>query len=733
MSSISFGNITAQKEYINPEIEKRNQSQENFGATIDKEKLKQDTVEFATKAEQQVKDNFIFRILRNLGVKEPKKLLKSIAYTAIAIAGVAIFGNKMSNKFADLGLKADDILQGDGFKWARNIGSKIKNTKANAGNFLKSHSKTVDDVTTTLKNPAKKLSAENSWAKAQCSGVKFQFASAVVESMQGIFYGWQKDVVNKNIKLVKSTNGKNFNFRPLLNLTKEIAMNFKNKADLTDLFSKTDEELIALMTQGKISQELLAFIKSIDLSDVNNSNFLDDIFANSQKDIKLLSSLLGDNSKAIEAYKGIVQDNLEDRVDFVEKFTKNIRKANGNADNKKLLDIFKKIQNGEFAGDKRTKNILMYHGMDNWYFTNKIDKVGHKIFGNKWKNVSRANLGSTLIKYNAVSGDLADSALGKFIQGFPTIFTESVSNHVCDMATFNMIVVPSFISLFNNVQDAPKEQKGATLVNNFMSDVGRITIVTPVAASITYGLASLKNLEGKSIISKCLKLVGKIVGLGLGNKNLHPTTFSGKLGKTAKGFIGGSFRFYLIMFAFSSLISKPLEKLITKIFGKPYDKEEVEKQKQLEEQKKQIVPELGITQGELMEKMEKNPQAMQRLQTDEKLAQTIAQNPKALLDLLDNKEVQYIEPKPTPASQGTILSPANKNKISNSTNAINKKRTKNEEEKQSSKTADVDSATYIPSSDFIAPQSSLSQEQLAEYNSTMERAEKALKAAEKYI
>lgn len=733
MNNISFGNVTAQKEYINPEIEKRNQSQENFGATIDKEKLKQDTVEFATKAEQQVKDNFVFRIMRNLGVKEPKKLLKSIGYTTVTIAGIAVFGNKMSNKFADLGLKADDMLQGDGFKWARNIGEGLKKTKTKVGSFLKSHSKTFDDVTTTLKNPAKKLSAENSWAKAQCSGAKFQFASAVVESMQGIFYGWQKDVVNINKELVKSTNGKNFNFGFLLKVTKEIAMNFKNKVDLTDLFSKTDDELVDLFTQGKISQELLGFIKSIDFTDVNNSKFLDDIFANSQKDKNLLFKLLGDESKVLEAYKGIVQDNLEDRVDFVEKFTKNIRKANGNADNKELLKIFKKIQKGEFGDDDRTKDILMYHGMDNWSFTNIIDKVGHKIFGDKWKNVSRANLGSTLIKYNAVSGDLADSALGKFVQGFPTIFTESVSNHVCDMAFMNMIVVPSFISLFNNVQDAPKEQKGATLVNNFMSDVGRITIVTPVAAAITYGVASLKNLEGKSILSKCLKLVGKVVGLGLGNKNVHPTTFLGKAGKTAKGLIGGSFRLYLIMFALSNLISKPLEKLITKIFGKPYDKEEVEKQKQLEEQKKQIIPELGITQGELMEKMEKNPQAMQRLQTDEKLVQTIAQNPKALLDLLDNKEVQYIEPKPTPASQGTILSPANKSKISNSTNAINKKQTQNEQKEQNSKTASVDSATYIPSSDFVAPQSSLSPEQLAEYNSAMERADKALKAAEKYI
>ena len=124
------------------------------------------------------------------------------------------------------------------------------------------------------------------------------------------------------------------------------------------------------------------------------------------------------------------------------------------------------------------------------------------------------------------------------------------------------------------------------------------------------------------------------------------------------------------MFLLSPKISEGIQKVVHNFFGKPYDKEEAEKQRQLEEQKKQMIPELGITQGELMEKMEKNPQAMQRLQTDEKLAYTISQNPKAILDLLDGKEVQYIEPKPSPASQGVLISPANKNRLNNQTNAV---------------------------------------------------------------
>jgi len=104
---------------------------------------------------------------------------------------------------------------------------------------------------------------------------------------------------------------------------------------------------------------------------------------------------------------------------------------------------------------------------------------------------------------------------------------------------------------------------------------------------------------------------------------------------------------------------------------------------------------------------------------------------------LDNKEVQYIEPKPTPASKGQILSPANKGKIGNSTNVSTNstQKTKTPNEAQTTKTTNnnVDTATYIPSSAFVAPNSSLSQEQLNEYNAMMTKADKALKRAEQYI
>ena len=72
------------------------------------------------------------------------------------------------------------------------------------------------------------------------------------------------------------------------------------------------------------------------------------------------------------------------------------------------------------------------------------------------------------------------------------------------MAFINAIVLPSFIELYKNVQDAPKEQKAATLADEFISGVGSFTLVMPAAGAITYGLATLGNLEGKGILSKIL-------------------------------------------------------------------------------------------------------------------------------------------------------------------------------------------------------------------------------------
>ena len=76
MSNVSFGNLSNNQQ-LSPAIEQRVQSQENFGA-VDREKLKQDTVEIAKNTQERVKENFVFRILKNtFGIEDPKKFLIS--------------------------------------------------------------------------------------------------------------------------------------------------------------------------------------------------------------------------------------------------------------------------------------------------------------------------------------------------------------------------------------------------------------------------------------------------------------------------------------------------------------------------------------------------------------------------------------------------------------------------------------------------------------------------------
>ena len=292
----------------------------------------------------------------------------------------------------------------------------------------------------------------------------------------------------------------------------------------------------------------------------------------------------------------------------------------------------------------------------------------------------------------------------------------------------NLFLAPMIVSLYNTVQDAPKEKKAATLADDFVGSIGTLAISTPLAFGTTYGLASLKNLEGKTFGSKILKTIGKFFGAGLKFENGQVLKDSGKFG--IKGAFGGTLRFVLSMLVFSSIFSKPIRAGIHKIFGKPYDEAE-EKQKQaLEAQKNEIIPGFNITYAELEEKARKNPQVIQRLQTDPIFAQEMLQNPQKLLAALDGKEIQT-KPKDkllSPANQMLTMQKAN-------TQAQNKTNVSVASNKQNNQTQQLtqDTATYIPSSAFTAKASTLSQEQAQEYADIMARADKVLKNAEKYI
>lgn len=698
MSKISFGNLTTNTQNISPQVQQRLESGENFTA-IDKEKLKQDTVEITQHA---VKENFIFKVLRDaFGIKDPKKFLTSLGLTTITVIGFATAGNMSIKKMSQMGLDVDKFLKNNDLY--KNITGFIKKGTDGIAKFFKK-SKTVNNVVDTLKNDM----AKPVWqlAKGTGQGIKIQFAYTIPDVLEALPLKAQGDTY-KNLRKALNSKGKAIKY------ITAAAEQGADKAKLTQLLA------------NEIGNQTEA------------AKLMDEIFKKNKGLHQTLEKLVG--PKADEYYKHCMNADRSDIKKLVETLTKDIAtNVLGKTDYTKqeLTDLLIAIKEGktingidfsEFNGVTMNREGLI----GSWWPYNIINGIGKKFNGGKDIRFTKGSLGDALLKYNVTAGNCADTMAGKITQNLLLVPGESISNFCCDAAGMNFFLLPMILDLFNTAQDAPKGQKTATVANDFVGSIGSLMITMPLATSATYGLASLKNInpETATKFSKyILRPLGKFFGMGLdAAKNKTWSNLPTRVG-------GGLLRFIMIMFIFQPFFNKPIQSVIQKIFGKPYDKDEAAKTAELEAQKQQIIPELGITQGELMDKIQKNPQALEKLQNDAKLAQTIQQNPKALLDLLDNKEVQYIEPKATPASQGQILSPANKNKIGNSTNmttnTTNKVATNNSIKTQNQ---NVDTATYIPSSAYSAPASSLSQEQLNEYNTMMTKADKALKRAEQYI
>ena len=769
MSNVSFGNL-ANTQQLSPAIEQRIQSQENFGA-IDKEKLKQDTIEIAKNAHEHVEDNFIFRILKNtFGIEDPKKFLVSAGLLVGTVFSFAALGNKFNKQIIEFSQNIDDIISKN--KTAQKIGNAISEAKTKTLDFFKKFKFTNDIIETYKKRKAQPVQL-----MAKTLGPKGQFAANVLDTVQAIHLKIHSDsfkMLKKNLggkkaalEFLKGLDGADKAKNDLISkgikidTIEDFSQKFNHiQTSLSGFFKKKQRELASAGLINEIKQNLncndkeaLEIFEKIKQYSTHASSkeilekslgkdkakdLIDKLYDSDRNFQKTLKALIGDNADFDYFYKNFTEIEPDgDRAEFARKLTEAIaQKHNCDfKDKKALAELLEKLKSGELGEDFTLVTMNREGFMSSWLPANIIDSIGSKIFKDKWKPFGKGNLGDALIKFNMADGALATTGAGKVIQKIPLYTAESISNHVADLSTMNLFVtIPALMSLFNSVQDAPKEQKTATLADEFVAGLGNFVFSLPLASSIVYGIATLRNLEGKNP----LKLVGKVIGMGL------PTKLAdGQIKQTRNfpiRFLGGAMRLLLIMFVISPKISNAITKVVQKVFGKPYNKAEAEKLKALEEQKKQVIPELGITQGELMEKMEKNPQAVQKLQTDPKLAQTIAQNPKALLDLLDGKEVKYIEPPKSPASEGKILSPANKNRLNNKTNntttttinnnvVSNTNNTENKTETQKN----VDTATYIPSSEFIATGSNLSPEQQSEYDAIMTRADKALTAAEKYI
>ncbi len=587
-----------------PAIEKRLESRENFGA-LDAKKIQQDTAEFTKKQTEEIKkENFIFRTLRNLGVNDPKKLIISVALTVATTVGLAVLGNKMSDKTAKWGIQVDEFLKNQ--KWYQNLSTKLSNTKNKVISTLRK-SKSFDDLYATFKT---------------------KFAKPKADMTRGYGRGF------------------------------------------VSIFSLTPVDVLKKTFKGKSEAEI----------------------------IKSLEKLVG-SDKAKE-FAGQILGNVKDNREFCKLFSAAIRENFGCKNNAEFLKVLQNLKKGIGKNgaklDELTNVVMKERGLQDFFIGNWIPGI-------------KGNLGDSLIKFNVVNGSLADTMAGKLVQKSITVPTESVSNFVNDKSRLGLMLCLNTIGAFNNMQDAPKDQKAATLADDFVGTMGSIAIATPLAFKTTYGLASLANLEGNGIIAKMLKPLGKFFHMGLSAKN--PIL---RLG-------GGALRFALIMFVFSSMFRKPIEAVIHKIFGKPYNASEEKAKKEKEQAEKQIIPELGITQKEFNDKMTANPMALQKIQNDPMLQREIAANPKLILDVLDGKEIKT-KPK------DKLISPANKNFISGGY-AKRPSQVNNENNK---KDYSADRATYIPSYQYKA-QTPLDKEQTDTINAILMDADKAIKRAERLL
>ncbi len=692
MDKISFkNNVIPNQTNQTPEIQQRMQSQENFGA-VDREKLKQDTVELANKTKAGAKENFIFRGLKNFGVEDPKKFLVSCGLTLATIVGFATLGKKSLKTMTNAGINIDEKLANSNIY--KKIGGFFADTKSKIGNFFKK-SDTIKEASDILSDKTKRVKPKIQLAKGMGQGFSPQFAFAVKDMAEASSIKAQGETFVQLKKLI----GK------------------KNAIEILNEIGKDETAGLDLL-KGLVGDEAKAGKLFKEITD-NNAKFK-----------KSLEDLLGKDGaeKFFGNFVGFKQ--ASDPIEFVDELTETIAK-NFNVDlndKKAFQELLEGIKEGSYKGKDLSvfKEITMDREglIGGWWPANIAEKAGKKLGLFKEKGFGRGNLGEGLWRYNVSKGKMAKTGLGKLAQNSLLIPGESISNFVCDNAGMNLFLVSTIISLYNNMQDAPKGKKAAVVADDFIGTIGSMAIATPLAFKTTYGLASLSKLEGNGLLKTPLKWIGKFFNMGLGEN-------AGKLAKVG----GGALRFVSIMFVFSSLFRKPIDKVIHKIFGKPYNKAEEEQKAAQEAQMNQIIPELGVSQAQLMEKIQKNPAAIERLQSDPQLLAKAQQNPKIIIDLLDGT---YDENAPVnqannqTAPKAPQMSPANRALI-NGNSAVNKTPAPAPNNQNQNQPKIQDNATYIPSSDFIAKDEYLSAEQSNEINSALARADKVLANAEKYI
>ena len=297
----------------------------------------------------------------------------------------------------------------------------------------------------------------------------------------------------------------------------------------------------------------------------------------------------------------------------------------------------------------------------------------------------------------------AKTKLGRIFQKGLFRGMEAPSNGVASRGVMPFgIALPIYWGVFNKVSDAKKGEKVSKFAEETVSDMGNYMMI-PITAGTMYAAASMKYLGANATqiktykdavksahgayaaakgnkagqdaainmfknakntfnqtgngFERLLRKPGQLLGMGL----------EGKPGSKLTGKAGGAMRLMLYMFALAPLFIKPVKNLCYGIFGKPSDTKAEEDQKKQEKlDKKQTkenqlafmkkLRELGITQEDLTNQLMQRPDLVQRLQTDEQLAQNFAKNPLILFDLLASPVTPAVV---APVTQGRVaISPA---------------------------------------------------------------------------
>ncbi len=727
MTTINFRANTPEY-YQEQKLQQQNKANQEFTA-LDKDQLKQDAVDLGGKAQEAVKDNWFVEKLKAFGINDPKKKLKSIIFAVATVVALGFFGNKTMSFFAKAGNDFEGLFKDT--KWFKKITGAMSGTKNKVSDFLLNN-KVTGELANNIKDTFANRKAKPVWnmARGTGQGPKTIFRITPVETIKNAL------INNKNKALAGQ-------------FAQEFGGQKQALKVINQIGSLKPDELAQFVENNKAHE---AVINSI--TEALNKNRASSI----ESFAKLFSADGINSAKAKETATKLYEElygNVEN-ADWNKTLLKGIKEGRNIQSPDELRKFLEQVKKGEI--DSTLINVPMESGgiTSSWWPVNIINTAITKITG-KQSNFGRGNTGDALMKLYAITGDLAETKAGTFIQAAPIVFSESISNFGNDKSGLGAFLTFNLINSFDRIQDTPKGKKKAVIAEETVGSVANWVITTPLAFGATYGLATLGNLAKATnsnsafakILTPVLTVIGKVFGTGLnaGAKNavIAESIKDAGLGtkllgalkmskNSAIGTVGGIFRLAMVLFVFSSIFRKPVDKVIHKIFGDPTDKNANTTQSQ-QQQINQVIPELGISQKELMEKIQKNPQALEKIQNDPEAIKKLQQNPKLLLDVLDGKDINSLNA--STSQSNPTMSPSLASRLNNSgQNFATEKMDKKEQTQAPSAsttptTSNYDTATYIPSSEYIAKSVEYDDATISKMNSVLAASDKVLEQFEK--